>query len=263
MAETFYSRQAKCRNHTTRVATKGSKELGDPLCWQCDPLWRPKAEKQPRHIRNSSQKGKRYDKLPSNIANLYEITVQDQQLISLHEDIATTEAIIQQIGLDLKDNPWDNRSFFKAFWENWDRWERQVRTGAMTTDVFFERVAAMRDSVLPKTLLMSEFLQFTEQKRKLVETEANRLNKLGYTPDYVSMVLAVMGQLVTKYLSPADLTRYDTELKNHPIFNKEGTVRLLPADTGEMTTEEKLDVIETEEYEGAFQLVEIVTEAEG
>lgn len=263
----FWERKTKCRNHPTKIATADSVKLGDPLCWNCDPLWtreKAAAKKAKYKYQRKPPKfaGARSDKLPSGIASLYEIAITDVKLVSLREDIATWEAIIQQIGLDLKQSPWDNRSFFKIFWENWDRWAKQVKAGSMSIDTLVERVENLKSTIVPKTLLMSELLEASEMKRKLVDSETSRMAKLGYDLAFVMRVLGRQSQLIAKYLSPADMERYKIELRHDPIINGNEQFQLLPVNHEQLSTEEKLRILETQDYEGVFRVVKLEEEKE-
>lgn len=205
------------------AATKETARSERPLCWRHD----PNHERKP--VRRTDRRFKRKAKLgegarsetvpgrravmPASLLDTYDLQIKDRQLIALREDVATTEAMIQETLRSM-----------------------QAIAGDSPADM------------LKRDKLKEDFLRFTAEKRRLVAAETDRMMKIGWTPEYVMRMCREVAQIlslleVERKLSAEEFMR---RFSRSQLFSNE-TLQLVPAVSPDEVTgvgaEDELDAL--------------------
>lgn len=243
----IWEARPKCKNHPRVIPTKSSVAKGYPLCHFCDPDYR---EKRKRDLAKKHRLGNRRLMVPASLVETYEAAITDDHLVELREDIAVTEARLQQILSSIKDNPMESSSFITFFNKSFKKQLNLVKRGMLSYPEMITSLNAILDGKVSEIMQYQEFYRVTDMKRKLVEAETNRIAKLGWTPAYVYALVLSMTRILKDLLPMEQVVEFQGRLAQDPIFQNK-TFQLLPqVDLTEKTID---DYISTEEIDGTFE----------
>lgn len=135
--------------------------------------------------------------MPPKLAEAFTRALDDPDLLSLNTDIATVESLINEVMQDLQGG--DLASLFGQVGQLWGRlWPAVQREDREAVARIREQLDGLIREGASKSATLMKFLDLTEQKRKLSETEAKRREKMQemveaerVARDYRALVLAV------------------------------------------------------------------------
>jgi len=152
----------------------------------------------PRGLASPAFKDGRYSRyMPPRLAVAFERALADPELLSLTTDIATVETLINDTMEQLSAG--DLAQTIGKVKDKWDQlWAAIRREDAKSAESIRVEMSALIDQGASQLQALSKFLDLTEQKRKLSETEARRREKMSelveaerVARDYRALVLAV------------------------------------------------------------------------
>jgi hypothetical protein len=199
----YYYNEADSLRNGKGIGTKCTAVVmqGSAFCrWHTPPelydqLKQVSRQSQMLSLRAKAGEANRVLVLPKDLARKYEIIFSDSELVSLKTDIAFIEARIQQVTERISKEQ-ESRGIIKTVKRMFDAIAGDVKKGQVSLLTALSDLRVVINKRYDNIVMWEEVYQLTEQKRKLVETEARRMKDLqAYLT--AEQALALVGSLVS------------------------------------------------------------------
>lgn len=212
---------------------------GVPMCPWCYKDAEKEREKKER-LNNKKKTGTRGVFLPRSIVEHYEEAFVDSELVSVREDIATWEARIKQLTSQIKEDPRNSVNWATVLDRNIAQMTKAIERGSMGYNEAFKAIVEFMKQPVKENLIWAEVYEVAELKRKAVQTEAKRLNDLGWTPEAVMGMMAEICDILKPILPELGMRQFMDAMAGSRIFNNQQFNLIDQVNFTKRTIDEKL-----------------------